>query len=182
MVAPRSSDFLFQPTPPVGAETPGAGISNVALFVFQPTPPVGAETRGSSCAPNSPQGISTHSARGGGDFSPWPNTFTCSNFNPLRPWGRRPEGNKTSKETDIFQPTPPVGAETWMPSILRSKNFNFNPLRPWGRRHQTCTGSPWHICQYWISAPRPLPRQAGKERARTRKRGGFPGARVPPGP
>ena len=35
----------FQPTPPVGAETPAVRLS-ASGFSFQPTPPVGAETFG----------------------------------------------------------------------------------------------------------------------------------------
>ena len=35
-------------------------------------------------------------------------------FNPLRPWGRRPASNRDRGQADMrFQPTPPVGAETW---------------------------------------------------------------------
>ena len=81
--------LLFQPTPPVGAETrPRRTIREVSSYfnplrpwgrrrggegytgldcLFQPTPPVGAETGRCDMAPETYTVISTHSARGGGD-------------------------------------------------------------------------------------------------------------------
>ena len=77
----------FQPTPPVGAETRCID-KGCALLVFQPTPPVGAET-----VPAHPlvdrHRISTHSARGGGDGAGTRGYIWRTDFNPLRPWGRR---------------------------------------------------------------------------------------------
>ena len=58
--------FKFQPAPPVGAETSESGNSRQA-DVFQPAPPVGAETRKTD-AGRIALGISTRSARGGGDI------------------------------------------------------------------------------------------------------------------
>ena len=86
------------------------------------------------------------------------------NFNPLRPCGRRhtveglvincdgistrsargggDKGDKVHMETMLlFQPAPPVGAETRFPRRIFSR-LNFNPLRPWGRRRNTLTSSP----------------------------------------
>ena len=63
-------DLIFQPTPPVGAETEMLAEKLAALF------------------------ISTHSARGGGDGSGKVTAADSINFNPLRPWGRRPKPNR----------------------------------------------------------------------------------------
>ena len=78
--------------------------------------------------------ISTHSARGGGDAAFPLRPLSYSDFNPLRPWGRRRQMAITLPLPSRFQPTPPVGAETPLPFQALSWRFNFNPLRPWGRR------------------------------------------------
>ena len=56
------------------------------------------------------------------------------NFNPLRPWGRRLKNIFKSAIDKLFQPTPPVGAETRPPRRKCGFSPYFNPLRPWGRR------------------------------------------------
>ena len=60
---------LFQPAPPVGAETSGYNDPTAYAVIFQPTPPVGAETESIQLQIQQ-QLISTHSARGGGDGLP----------------------------------------------------------------------------------------------------------------
>ena len=123
----------FQPAPPVGAETPYPG-PPIYSNLFQPAPPVGAETRrvrsygGELCLfqPTPPVGAETKKTL---------EESTLVNFNPLRPWGRRPARSQRSQRWRKFQPTPPVGAETPIKSSLATTLTNFNPLRPWGRRH-----------------------------------------------
>ena len=174
-------DRKFQPAPPVGAETYAARLLR-NFHRFQPAPPVGAETiscrrprrRAAYFNPLRPWGrrpandlmpdvagiistrsargggdivacrkmrliaISTRSARGGGDQCSIGRWRVRSNFNPLRPWGRR-QAQELGIDTDTpistrsargggdtparapgrgcgrFQPAPPVGAETVCP-------------------------------------------------------------------
>ena len=87
-------DILFQPAPPVGAETssdpPQRGTAR-----FQPAPPVGAET-----------------------VLPVLSVCGCP-FQPAPPVGAETLGVLDARDTDLaFQPAPPVGAETL--GILRS--------------------------------------------------------------
>ena len=102
---------IFQPTPPARTETNIISIPYIG-FLFQPTPPARTETNNAS-AFNFIAEISTHSAREDGDmprhlhhpqqfkFQPTPpartetstvsmTRFSLSDFNPLRPRGRRP--------------------------------------------------------------------------------------------
>ena len=83
---------------------------------FQPTPPVGAETRQQPGPGPGRYAISTHSARGGGDLGTDRHHKARTDFNPLRPWGRRRKPTPRTAPPGIFQPTPPVGAETRSPS------------------------------------------------------------------
>ena len=125
----------FQPTPPVWAETSPGQQRMAAVRIFQPTPPVWAETYRSK-RPFQTVTISTHSARVGGDrpknirsaksrhFNPLRPCgrrrgmdhleVTAKYFNPLRPCGRRPVRGCSQFSDCIFQPTPPVWAETWI--------------------------------------------------------------------
>ena len=41
---------------------------------------------------------------------------------------------QASEKDRLFQPTPPVGAETTLLPLPAAPAMNFNPLRPWGRR------------------------------------------------
>ena len=126
---------VFQPTPPVGAETSVHWCTCCKHYEFQPAPPVGAETPVGPVARREGHLTSTRSARGGGDYffggkfawenyfnplRPWgrrhPATMILrpmpSYFNPLRPWGRRLNPYSCRFNNSLFQPTPPVGAET----------------------------------------------------------------------
>ena len=80
----------------------------ILLSKFQPTPPVGAETL-----------VSPRSQR------------PPSNFNPLRPWGRRLAIAQGLLNAVIFQPTPPVGAET-QTKITITEDKLFQPTPPVG--------------------------------------------------
>ena len=126
---------IFQPTPPAGAETRGDTRPNSRHSDFNPLrprgrrppqrpaggPPVHISThsaRGGGDASLSRAGdgrvdISTHSARGGGDLSRPPSP-PCNRryFNPLRPRGRRLKTKTSEAWENVFQPTPPAGAET----------------------------------------------------------------------
>ena len=76
--------------------------------------------------------ISTHSARGGGD-SPRPLPRSHSpHFNPLRPRGRRREDVQMMMPYEIFQPTPPVGAETGEGDMAELISLLFQPTPPVG--------------------------------------------------
>ena len=127
------------------------------MLLFQSTPPVWTETSSGRFLA-SPAPISIHSARVGGDTPEYRSIYsTClfqstppvwaetlsknalqdraSDFNPLRPCGRRHARSfyyliVTSK----FQSTPPVWAETPTISTIFGINCDFNPLRPCGRR------------------------------------------------
>ena len=127
------------------------------MLLFQSTPPVWTETSSGRFLA-SPAPISSHSARVGGDTPEYRSIYsTClfqstppvwaetlsknalqdraSDFNPLRPCGRRHARSfyyliVTSK----FQSTPPVWAETPTISTIFGINCDFNPLRPCGRR------------------------------------------------
>ena len=55
----------FQPTPPARTETFSRGVNGLAIL-FQPTPPARTETAEGATI-DSPDGISTHSAREDGD-------------------------------------------------------------------------------------------------------------------
>ena len=81
--------------------------------LFQSTPPVWAETLAYQLIMWIIK-ISIHSARVGGDTSLYGTPLNLSNFNPLRPCGRRPALR--------------------VPEIKCSGHFN--PLRPCGRRPQ----------------------------------------------
>ena len=151
----------------------------MATILFQPTPPVGAETGADRRERDDPLYFNP--------LRPWgrrPGLFTRRRpwhtyFNPLRPWGRRRANGQELLASQIFQPTPPVGAETrWhdpnagaviisthsargggdlrdarytacdllfqpTPPVgaetcscttCRGAGYYFNPLRPWGRR------------------------------------------------
>ena len=168
----------FNPLRPWGRRR-GHRVRTPIRHRFQPTPPVGAETRDPHRGGGRAE-ISTHSARGGGDLTgrantgrssdfnplrPWGRRLTsfmagaaAVNFNPLRPWGRRPGVRCPWRFANLFQPTPPVGAETLTldglpdgpqisthsargggdttPAPPRPRSRNFNPLRPWGRRRK----------------------------------------------
>ena len=78
---------------------------------FQSTPPVWAETLDVAEDVTSIV-ISIHSARVGGDRMSIGISFLQSNFNPLRPCGRRPGARPVSRYAMCY----------------------FNPLRPCGRR------------------------------------------------
>ena len=104
--------------------------------------------------------ISIHSARVGGDLNCKALFHPLKNFNPLRPCGRRQQGNvrlhlaikisihsarvggdsselSSKCNSSIFQSTPPVWAETCMPGHKGLYGpMDFNPLRPCGRRQQ----------------------------------------------
>ena len=121
------------------------------LLKFQPTPPVWAETR-SDQNNMDVHGISTHSARVGGDTKHPTTNNSKIHFNPLRPCGRRLFGSNwrynryfiSTHSARVggdfrfagmplnfrkFQPTPPVWAETRQPSN-RAKLLQFQPTPP----------------------------------------------------
>ena len=124
---------VFQPTPPAGAETAAQEAPEKPKLVFQPTPPVWAET--DRRVERLPDGrISTRSARVGGDVRGGVGAGVDTDFNPLRPCGRRPLSFVALSSAYIFQPAPPVWAETQAPFQPPQLYKNFNPLRPCGRR------------------------------------------------
>ena len=123
--------FLFQPAPPVGAETQRASPLERAS-IFQPAPPVGAETI-----------VRRGLVSVGSNFNPlrpWgrrrSNVRIYSRlypyFNPLRPWGRRPGVAALTKTSIQFQPAPPVGAETLNGDYPYTDTARFQPAPPVG--------------------------------------------------
>ena len=119
------------------------------------TPPARTETWMKIYSTPTPM-ISTHSAREDGDSFKF---FIChgyTDFNPLRPRGRRLLSSKLRHVPYRFQPTPPARTETAMTLQTISfhnisthsaredgdiyeidgiqKGCDFNPLRPRGRR------------------------------------------------
>ena len=127
------------------------------MLLFQSTPPVWTETSSGRFLA-SPAPISIHSARVGGDTPEYRSIYsTClfqstppvwaetlsknalqdraSDFNPLRPCGRRHARSFYYLiVTTNFKTTPPVWAETPPISTIFVINSDFNPLRPCGRR------------------------------------------------
>ena len=172
---------IFQPTPPVGAETPQpAGPLSRRLY-FNPLRPWGRRRAlrkghkiqhristhsargggdassiksflGFSISTHSARGggdkdglfgpdrrnISTHSARGGGDMESRSVTGPGINFNPLRPWGRRPSCTGPQPCPRYFNPLRPWGRRLLRGHRQKRQSLDFNPLRPWGRRPTYC--------------------------------------------
>ena len=149
------ASFVFQPTPPVWAETLKPAHPLLAIR-FQPTPPVWAETPPrQECIsgrrdfnPLRPCGrrrqssfllplclqISTHSARVGGDVLIIGGIILIHHFNPLRPCGRRrSSGIRSDHSPPISTHSARVGGD-WKPSGWQKSEMHFNPLRPCGRR------------------------------------------------
>ena len=125
---------IFQPTPPVGAETPQpAGPLSRRLY-FNPLRPWGRR-RALRKGHKIQHRISTHSARGGGDKCETPPDGELTDFNPLRPWGRRPGASRYTAATPDFNPLRPWGRRRKQHQILPGL-LHFNPLRPWGRRQR----------------------------------------------
>ena len=143
----------FQPTPPVGAETMKPTSPCISLQISTHS----ARGGGDPCESWAPwrRSISTHSARGGGDPSPFPRASYTAYFNPLRPWGRRPPRHRADRPRpghfnplrpwgrrpkmssviscmNLFQPTPPVGAETFRPAHPVFPPSRFQPTPPVG--------------------------------------------------
>ena len=112
---------------------------SLALFQFQPTPPVGAETQNLG-GTEAVFGISTHSARGGGDPGLPGTAWKGPNFNPLRPWGRRPQPCQAVQGLCYFNPLRPWGRRLCRAVVHILAHVDFNPLRPWGRRHTKTAG------------------------------------------
>ena len=124
----------FNPLRPCG-QRPGDCFTMSTATSFQPTPPVWAETKYIRRLRRRRR-ISTHSARVGGDP---PRRYSCGgrpcHFNPLRPWGRRPDPDGHRSEAEAyFNPLRPWGRRRKALSGGEGGIY-FNPLRPWGRRH-----------------------------------------------
>ena len=126
--------------------------------LFQPTPPVGAETPDPWCE-REQRPISTHSARGGGDTERWGRdersykfqstppvgAETLSHslsppvlpyFNPLRPWGRRPGGGYMPGADENISIHSARGGGDDRDHGRNGGLADFNPLRSWGRRRE----------------------------------------------
>ena len=131
----------FQPTPPARTETKQRNTTDT-LLIFQPTPPARTETQSLGCFQSCSRFQPTPPARtetvnlGCWDrynqFQPTPPARTetrtrtrirtaKSDFNPLRPRGRRLNENHVGMEIWTFQPTPPARTET---AILHKKTNN----------------------------------------------------------
>ena len=101
--------------------------------------------------------ISIHSLRMEGDWSVVPLSPTVGYFNPLPPYGGRHISNATTQQDKLFQSTPSVWRETFLPRFSafvavisihslrmegdvrydhrQSAVRDFNPLPPYGGRH-----------------------------------------------
>ena len=124
---------VFQPTPPAGAETAAQEAPEKPKLVFQPTPPVWAET--DRRVERLPDGrISTRSARVGGDVRGGVGAGVDTDFNPLRPCGRRRRPLSSPRSfIKISTRSARVGGDSSR-SPSPSRSSYFNPLRSWGRR------------------------------------------------
>ena len=78
--------------------------------------------------------ISTHSARGGGDYKAGPHKSARSDFNPLRPWGRRLFPGPPARHPQHISTHSARGGGDRHPVTSPGSPGDFNPLRPWGRR------------------------------------------------
>ena len=101
----------FQPTPPARTETGNTCVGLTYYEIFQPTPPARTET------------IFAVNVR-----------HFVTNFNPLRPRGRRRCLTFRILVFIQFQPTPPARTETRFGYTEHCNVGDFNPLRPRGRR------------------------------------------------
>ena len=143
--ATSALNWIFQPTPPAGAETQIVAGLFMPICGFQPTPPAGAETLVTMFIrpppgyfnPLRPRGrrrtllgtewhlicISTHSARGGGDDD---HRDLAAQLG-ISTHSARGGGDRPAVQFDVrllgFQPTPPAGAETQSPERRRSIRY-----------------------------------------------------------
>ena len=125
----RTRRIYFNPLRPWGRRRMTAKRREAAAY-FNPLRPWGRRRSAKSVALKIPR-ISTHSARGGGDDRHNGGRVPDGNFNPLRPWGRRPGGSPGRRRRRIFQPTPPVGAETCSDVVFLTA-YLFQPTPPVG--------------------------------------------------
>ena len=108
----------FNPLPPYGGRLPGAGPFQTPNNAFQSTPSVWRETLSGfhsfQCFT-----ISIHSLRMEGDNCSHRVTLQNVHFNPLPPYGGRPERRCLAMKRFKFQSTPSVWRETFCSSAFR---------------------------------------------------------------
>jgi len=128
---------VFQSTPPAWGATCHVPLAGSTSDCFNPRPPRGGDQ--SELNPETPDIVSIHAPRVGGDsLRKWPScAYQC--FNPRPPRGGRRSSPCIPIACMSFQSTPPAWGATHLAAYLQRRQICFNPRPPRGGRRKAVT-------------------------------------------